>query len=305
MSTRRETTDSIAVLGGAGFLGARVVRRALCEGARSVQSLSRDPARFPRLEDPRLRRVVADALREGELEHALVELAPARIVLCTALARGADCDAYPELARKLNVELPGRVARVARELGARLVLVSSDLVFGGTAPPPAGFSETAAPSPLSLYGQTKLDGERAVLAEYPAALVCRLPLLFGESEGRGLGASDSLSAAAARGESLALFTDEWRTPLDVDDAAAALVELASGDLAGLLHVAGPTRLSRWELGQLVLDPQRFDEHVRATTRADLGLAACRPEDTALDASRARGLLRCDLRSPAAALVGRA
>lgn len=303
MSASEELTDTTAILGGSGFLGARVVRRALGRREGRVLSVSRDPAHFPQLADSRLERVPADALREGVLEAVLRDFAPARIVLCTALARGADCDAYPELARKLNVELPRRVARVARELGARLVCVSSDLVFGGEAPPAGGFAEEHATQPLSFYGETKVAGERAVLEVYPAALVCRLPLLFGDSEGRGLGASEALRAAVERGERPALFTDEWRTPLDVDDAAAALVELAGLELGGLLHVAGPLRVSRHELGRLVLGEERFAHHVRGATRAEFELAQTRPEDACLDASRARVVLHCDLRSPDEALAG--
>ena len=104
-----------------------------------------------------------------------------------------------------------------------------------------------------------------------------------------------------RGERPALFTDEWRTPLDVDDAAAALVELAGLELGGVLHVAGPARVSRHELGKLVLGEESFVEHVREATRGEFGLAETRPEDACLDASRARGVLRCELRSPGEAL----
>ena len=310
MSARDAQTESIAVLGGGGFLGARVVRRALDTGAARVASVSRDPDVYPRLADPRLSRISADALQEGALESALRILSPRRIVLCTALARGAECEAYPKLAHELNVELPRRIAEFARERGARLVYVSTDLVFGARAPALHGFREDDPTAPMNVYGETKAAGEAAVLEAYDEATVCRLPLLYGDSEGRDVGASDELLAKHARGEQATLFTDEYRTPLDVDDAAAALVELTGMAFGGRLHVAGPTRLNRYELGQLVLRSSGVSEVelsacLRPATRAELGMAEARGADNALDSRLAEALLSTPLRSPAQALAERA
>ena len=82
--------------------------------------------------------------------------------------------------------------------------------------------------------------------------MARLPLLYGNSGGRGLGASDSLLEAIERGEKPRLFVDEWRTPLEVSNAAEALVELLEFDHGGVLHLAGPDRVTRHEFGLAVL-----------------------------------------------------
>ena len=285
-----EPRGTTLVLGGGGFLGTHVVAAA----GRDVVVAGRErgsSAGFRRL----------DALVPGETERVLDSVGPVRVVLCTALSSLADAEAYPGLARALNVEFPRRVARWCAKSGARLVHVSTDLVFGAKDPPSTGFREEDPPAPLSEYGRSKAAGESAVLEEHPGALVVRLPLLCGESFGRGRGASDSLLAAIARGERPALFTDEWRTPLDVANAARALVELAGTDASGLLHVAGPDRLSRYELGLRVLRSSGIAEEaaraaIRPGTLRDAGMEATRPRDVSLDSRRALGLLATPLLS---------
>lgn len=289
---REETDRSVLVIGASGFLGAASVA-ALRRGPEALRIVgaSRNPAAGP---------VAPDHARALDLDDVdglapfLDDVAPARLLLLGALARGADCEADVDRARRLNAEAPEVVARWAARHGARLVHVSTDLVFGAEPPPEGGFREDDPPRPVSTYGRTKADGEARVLAACPAAAVVRLPLLCGNSRGRGLGASDAVVAAVRRGERPRLFVDEWRTPLDVDVAASALVALLAGDARGLLHVSGPERLSRYELGLLALRAHGFsDEDARAridaAEQADLDTGAPRPSDVSLASERARAL----------------
>lgn len=249
---------------------------------------------------------VWDATRgSADLERLLEEARPTHVVLATALARVGDCERDPALARTLNATLPAWVAAAARRLDVRAVHVSTDLVFGGR-PPARGerYSEDDPPSPVHVYGRTKAEGEARFLAA-GGDLVVRLPLLYGDSGGRGAGASDQILVALARGERPALFVDEWRTPLELGNAARALAELVTGRPVGTLHLAGPERLSRLELGLRVLVArgdtlERARERVRVTRRADLGLGD-RPADVGLDATRARALLATRLLAPDEAL----
>jgi dTDP-4-dehydrorhamnose reductase len=285
-----ESRGTTLVLGGSGFLGAHVVAQA----GPDVVVAGREEGSYADFRK-------LDALVPGQIELVLDSVRPARVILCTALSSVADAEKYPGLARALNVEFPRLVAVWCARTGARLVHVSTDLVFGGNDPPPTGFREEDPPAPLSDYGRSKAAGESAVLHAHPKALVVRLPLLYGDSFGRGRGASDSLLAAIARGERPTLFTDEWRTPLDVANAAQALVELAGTDSSGRLHVGGPDRVSRYELGLLVLRSRGTSDEaaraaIRPATRAEAGLEATRARDASLDSRLSSSLLATPLRS---------
>ncbi|MEX1025470.1 MAG: sugar nucleotide-binding protein [Planctomycetota bacterium] len=261
------------ITGAAGFLGRHLVVQAAARGHRVVAMV--------RGEEP------VDAARTVRRELldpcAFEGLAPDVVLNAAALSRVGDCERDPQLAERVNRELP---ARIGRELArAHIVHVSTDLVFGHQPVPAAGFSEVSEPEPASIYGATKLAGERALAAARPDALIVRLPLLSGDSYGRGVGATDALSAALLRGERPRLFTDEFRTPLDVAVAARALVRLAELGTSGLLHVAGSSRLSRFQLGAASVGAAA----VEPTTRAEAGCAE-RPADTSLDGRRALTLL---------------
>src|SRR5262249_51743589 len=145
------------------------------------------------------RSIVWDAERGGATAELFESIRPAAVVLAAALARVDECEREPARATAMNAELPREVARLSRERVIRLGPVSTDLGFGARPPCASRYAESDPPSPVPFYGRTKAAGEAAVLGEHPAALVVRLPLLYGESVGRGLGASDQLHAALARG----------------------------------------------------------------------------------------------------------
>ena len=296
-----ERTAGPLVLGASGFLGTALLERA---GPRAVGVARAAGGPAGARADRGWRSL--DVTVPGALEDLLDELRPAAVVNAAALARADVCEREPEGAARLNVELPRRLATWTAAHGARLVHVSTDLVFGGRPPRGERYDEGDPPAPLHVYGRTKAAGEEAVLAADPGALVARLPLLFGDSRGRGLGASDALLAALERGESPRLFDDEWRTPLDVDDAARALLELLALERAGLLHVAGPERLSRFELGHAVLDAspdrERRRERLVRASAAGAGLVPPRPSDVSLDARVAAELLATPLRAVRDALA---
>lgn len=289
--------ETVLVTGASGFLGAHVVAVAAATGAVVVAS-ARRPEAMPRLGAAPAAMRGADLHRPGAATALCEQVQPAIVISCGALSTVAACARDRDGARAVNTEAVAELAAWSAASGARLVHVSTDLVFGARPPRGERYTEEDRPSPLHAYGETKAAGERAVLAADARAVVARLPLLTGDSGGRGMGAGDWLLAALARGETPTLFADEWRTPLDVRAAAAALLEVASGDHAGLLHVAGEERLSRYELGLRVLVAAGVTDaaaRVRAGERADLGLAEQRARDVSLDARIARALLSTELR----------
>jgi dTDP-4-dehydrorhamnose reductase len=211
---------------------------------------------------------------------------PDVILHAGALARVDECYRDPDRARRVNTEASARLAELASRSGTRLVLVSTDLVFGGER---GGYVEDDPPRPLSVYGRTKADAEAAVLA-FPQTAVARVSLLFGPTLAGRPGFFDGLIAALRTGRPINLFADEWRTPLSLDAAARALVELARSDVTGLLHLGGPERISRLEMGlRLAEHLDVSPEPIVSTSRDTTPGAEPRPRDVSLDSSRWRGL----------------
>lgn len=187
------------------------------------------------------------------------------------------------------------VAQAAARVGARLVLVSSDVVFGGSDEP---YDESAVPDPVSAYGEAKVLAESAALASGADVVVARTSLLLGDGESK----HEALFRELARGADGALFEDERRCPVHVADLAAALVELAGNDVHGVLHVGGADPVSRLELGRLVARRDGLDPGVlRAGRRSDL--ADPGPIDVRLDSSLASRLLATRLRGAREFLAG--
>lgn len=225
-------------------------------------------------------------VRDAGAVHALLQATrPDAVIHTVAIQRGPDL--WPTTAAG-----SAYVALAAQELGLRLVHLSSDALFDGTA---ATYTEQAQPSPITPYGAAKAAAETAVAAIMPAAaivrtslIICRQPpdqhtrMILDIVEGR-------------RGERL--FTDEFRCPVEVEDLAAAVLELASHEFAGVINVAGAEAVSRYELGRLIAAAHGVDgDRLLAGNLAASGLH--RPANLRLDLALARRVLRTRLRGVA-------
>ncbi len=184
--------------------------------------------------------------------------------------------AYRQDDAAVNTDGSENVARAAAAVAARLVHLSTDVVFDGRKGAP--YVEDDPVSPVTDYGRAKAEAEQRVAAAHPKALLVRTSLLYGGTE-------PSKHELAARDVAYTFFTNEIRSPVHVTDLAHALLELAALDVAGPLHVAGADDVSRAELAEL------FRRGPVRSARAP----KTRPLDCSLDSSRARALIRTRLR----------
>ena len=262
------TTRAIFVTGGSGYLGHELLAQLEARGY-AARSLTRKDGID--LLEPFELAPAFDAILRGESR-------PPLLIHLAARARQALCDQEPELAYRANGEATGALMAVLRRFGGRMLYSSTDLVFSGEHAPYRPDSDA---TPASVYGRSKLQGERFVLAS-SLGLVVRIPLLYGPSFDSCRGASDSLLAAARAGQELRLFEDEWRTPLLVREAAQGIIDLALTDtVCGLRHLPGPARLSRLELGRQVLAEAGLqDARITPIRRAELP-GPLRPRDCSL------------------------
>lgn len=188
------------------------------------------------------------------------------IVHTAALSRVADCERQPELARRTNVAATVSLGRWARQHQIPMLFTSTDMVFDGEQ---GGYRGCDLPAPRTLYGQTKLAAEQQLLAVYPEATVVRLSLLLR----RGWGFLQWLETEWAAGRAPTIFSDQFRTPLLVDDAVRVFAALLQGSpKAGILHLGGPERVSRWQMAAGFAQRLGWPpEQLVAKTRAQVNL----------------------------------
>jgi dTDP-4-dehydrorhamnose reductase len=268
----------LLITGGAGYLGAELVRQA---GAHcwdvSATYFSRRP------EFDRARWLQLDIRDDSAVERAIAELRPEVVIHTAYRQRGPDL--WPT-----SAEGAGVVARGARRGGARLIHLSSDALFDGERQ--GSYTEADDPSPISPYGEAKAAAEQLVAEAYPEALIVRTSLIYGGAE-PGPHEQLVLDTLTGRAE-IAFFTDELRCPIAVGDLAAALLELALLEQRGRLHVAGADVVSRYEFARLIAAAHGHDPSlIRSALSATSG--GRRPRNCALDSSMARRLLQTRLR----------
>jgi len=216
--------------------------------------------------------------------------APDVVANAAAFTHVDRCEREPEAAQRTNAEAPGLLAAACARRGARLVHVSTDYVFSGEATRP--YREEDPPDPRSVYGRTKLEGERRVLAAAPIHLVVRTSWLFGR--GRNFLAAILEQARARRGGALCgplrVVDDQRGRPTWAVDLAAAIRRLVDRRASGLYHVAGGGIASWWDVARACLDASGFsDLEVERIRTAELGLPAPRPAWSVLDCSKAEAL----------------
>jgi len=188
---------------------------------------------------------------------------------------------HPGRARNINVNATAALAAAAAEIHARLVFTSTDLVFDGTTAP---YQETSPPMPTSIYGKTKVEAEEQ-LAKYANAAVVRLPLMVGLSAVDRPTTFRNQLQALQQQQPLKLFQDEFRSPIALNDAARACMDIARSDFSGIIHAGGPQRLSRLEIGlALARSLNIAPDAIVPTCQIDMRFPEPRPMDVSLDSS---------------------
>ncbi|MFB4280015.1 sugar nucleotide-binding protein [Nonomuraea sp. MTCD27] len=261
------------IVGGSGHLGGELVRLCVVAGHEVGATCHTRPGN-----DPDARWLPLD-VRSREAVAAVFDAFRPEVTINTAY-RSSDWTATADGAAHVAVA-------VARS-GGRLVHVSSDAVFSGSAP---SYAEACVPDPISPYGAAKAAAETAVRAVLPDAAIARTSLIIG----RGGSAHEALvHSLVARPGSGVLFADDVRCPVHVSDLAAALAEVAVRGCPGVLHVAGADAVSRYELGVLIARRDGLDEALLvAGSRAEAGVPG--PLEVRLDCSATRRRLGTRLR----------
>ncbi|MBX9681034.1 MAG: sugar nucleotide-binding protein [Gemmataceae bacterium] len=160
-----------------------------------------------------------------------------------------SCELDPAMARRINVDSAFVLTDIARRHSARVVHVSSDLVFSGTKG--GNHVETDPTDPVTIYGKTMVDAENAFLTLLPQAAVLRMSLPMGPSFNGHAGAIDWIKSRFRADRPATLYYDEVRSCTYVDDLNRVFERFLAGDEAGLYHLGGPRPSTLFEIAQIV------------------------------------------------------
>ncbi len=219
----------IALLGGRGMLGTALQAALAGRGCRP------EVLDLPEF-DLRREADLAAAIRGSDL-----------VVNCAAFTDVDGAEAEPEVAHQVNALAVGRLGQLAAAHRVKVLHISTDFVFDGVADRP--YAEDDQPQPLSVYGASKLAGERALAASACEQLVVRLQWTY------GAGGDNFIAKCVARGRvsrELRVVHDQVGSPTWTRDAAEALLALLGRGQTGLFHYAAAGYASRSEVAEFAL-----------------------------------------------------
>jgi dTDP-4-dehydrorhamnose reductase len=263
-------TRRVLITGAAGLIGQYLVNTA--------------PRWAPRWAVRGLTRADLDLTDSAGVEALWKAIRPNAVIHCAALSRTRDCEVDPDRARLSNVTATMHLAALAVDIP--FVFLSSGEVFDGRR---GWYTEEDRPSPINIYGRTKLEAERIVL-QNARHTVLRIVLTAGTSLHGDRSFIEAMCRAARAGKDVTLYADEFRCPLPAGVIARAVWELLEQDRPGLYHLGGRERLSRWEIGEALLPwyPDLRGRLVTGSARDHPG--APRPPDLSLRCDKIQRLL---------------
>lgn len=196
-----------------------------------------------------------DLLQEGTLSRIVNEVRPDAVIHCAGLTKIDPCEKQPSLAYDLNAVVPGRLASLTSSSDIKLLHISTAAVFSGDT---GNFQEGDPPQPLSVYAETKVAGEQAVLENDPRALIARISI-FGWSPSGERSLAEYFFNHLNTDQQVIGFQDVKFCPLFVNDLTEIFVDMIKKNLVGTYHVVATECVSKYEFGCRIAERFGFDQ----------------------------------------------
>ena len=268
------------VTGSAGLVGSQVVKD-LTKQNHTVYSCYHDekPSHGTSIQ--------LDITDQDKIIQILQEIKPDRIIHLAAMTDVDQCETQQELAILLNAKSTEILAKQAAKQNIFFVYVSTDYVFDGI----KGMKkEDDSTNPLGFYGKSKLEGELTLNKLASSWCIARTSTPFGihhKKKSFPLWVQESLEAK----KEIPVLVDQFTSPTYVPNLSKMLIEVATRQITGVIHLAGATRISRYELAELVADKLSLDKKFLIQTNTDeMNWKAQRPRDSSFDVSLATEIL---------------
>lgn len=221
--------------------------------------------------------------------EVIASIRPDVIIHLAAVTNVDLCEKEKELALKVNAKATEVLSKQAAKQGSFFVYVSTDYVFDGK----TGMKkESDTPNPINHYGYSKYQGESAVQDLASSWCIARTSTPFGVNNTRKSFPTFVIENLKAKKETNAVI-DQYTSPTYVSNLSQMLIELSTRQILGIIHLASPTKISRYDMAILVAEKLGLDSSlVKPVTLEDMtNWTAKRPKDSSLDASKASQLLK--------------
>jgi len=217
------------------------------------------------------------------IERTVHSTHPDVVIHAAAFTAVDDCERYPEKAFLVNAQGTRHVALACRQARIPMLYISTDYVFDGEKPAP--YVESDRPSPINIYGQSKLEGERHVIELVERSWIVRTSWLFGP---QGKNFVKTVLNMAQRGESLRVVNDQVGAPTYTMDLAEMLRRIVEKGGPGIYHVTNQGYCSWYEFAREVVRQAGLRQaEVSPIPTSAAGRLARRPRNSRLENARLR------------------
>ena len=264
------------VTGSAGLIGSQVVKD-LIKQNQTVYSCYHDKKPLQGIPTH------LDLSDKNQIIQTLEEIKPDRIIHLAAMTGVDLCETEQELATTINTKSTEIIAKQAAKNNIFFLYVSTDYVFNGI---DGMKKESDSPNPLGFYGKSKLGGELALNKLASNWCIARTSTPFGihpTKKSFPLWIKENLDAK----KEIPVLVDQFTTPTYVPNLSKMLIEIATRQINGIIHVSGATRISRYDLAELIAGKFNLDKNLLIPTKIDtMNWKAQRPKDSSLNTSLA-------------------
>lgn len=222
----------------------------------------------------------ADVREAKRVQQVILETKPDWVVLAAAYTDVDGCESNRELAFAVNRDGAVNVAAATKEVGARLLFLSSDYVFDGRKTTPYEVNDPR--NPQSVYGQTKAEAEIRLLELLPHCCIARTSWLFGVG---GKSFPDTILRLAASRPTLDVVDDQRGSPTYVVDLARTIIQLCRKNAEGIVHVNNAGDCSWFEFAQQIVKDSGLPTNVRPVSSEQMARPAPRPAYSVLSPAR--------------------
>lgn len=275
----------ILITGSNGLLGQKLVGALRSDPDVELIATSRGPDRSPDALGGRYQAL--DITSKEEVDRVFDDTRPDAVIHGAAMTNVDACETDPETCRLQNITATQHLVDAAKRHGSHFIFVSTDFIFDGLDGP---YREDDAAAPLSVYGHSKLEGERIVLhAGLERWAIARTIIVYGIAP--GLSRSNVVlwaKSALEKGQPIKVVDDQWRMPTLAEDLADGCIRIAKRSATGIFNLSGPDGMSILELVQRVGAFFKLDASVVSPVSSDsLGQPARRPPKTGFILDKAR------------------